>query len=33
MAGTVMALAPMLIVFVVGQRWFVGSLARSWLRG
>jgi multiple sugar transport system permease protein len=33
MAGNVMALAPMLIVFVVAQRWFVQSLAASGIRG
>src|SRR5262249_15770268 len=33
MAGNVMALAPMLIVFIVAQRWFVRSLAASGLRG
>jgi multiple sugar transport system permease protein len=33
MAGNVMALAPMLIVFVVCQRWFVQSLAASGIRG
>ena len=29
MAGNVMALAPMLIVFIIGQRWFVQSLAST----
>jgi multiple sugar transport system permease protein len=33
MAGNVMALAPMLIVFVVAQRWFVQSLAASGVKG
>jgi multiple sugar transport system permease protein len=33
MAGNVMALAPMLIVFVICQRWFVQSLAASGIRG
>jgi multiple sugar transport system permease protein len=33
MAGNVMALAPMLVVFVVAQRWFVESLAASGLKG
>ena len=33
MAGNVMALAPMLVVFVVGQRWFVRSLATTGLKG
>jgi multiple sugar transport system permease protein len=33
MAGNVMALAPVLIVFVVAQRWFVQSLASSGIRG
>jgi len=33
MAGNVMALAPMLIVFVVAQRWFVQSLASTGIRG
>jgi ABC-type glycerol-3-phosphate transport system permease component len=28
-----MALAPMLIVFVVAQRWFVHSLAAGGLKG
>jgi ABC-type glycerol-3-phosphate transport system permease component len=28
-----MALAPMLIVFVVAQRWFVRSLAATGIRG
>jgi multiple sugar transport system permease protein len=32
-AGNVMALAPMLLVFVVGQRWFVRSLAEGGLKG
>ena len=32
MAGNVMALAPMLIVFVVAQRWFVRSLASTGIR-
>jgi multiple sugar transport system permease protein len=32
-AGNVMALAPMLIVFVVAQRWFVHSLAAGGLKG
>jgi multiple sugar transport system permease protein len=33
MAGNVMALAPMLIVFVVAQRWFVRSLAATGIKG
>jgi multiple sugar transport system permease protein len=33
MAGNVMALAPMLIVFVLAQRWFVESLASTGLKG
>ncbi len=33
MAGNVMALAPMLIVFVFAQRWFVQSLAASGVKG
>jgi multiple sugar transport system permease protein len=33
MAGNVMALAPMLIVFIVAQRYFVQSLASSGLKG
>jgi multiple sugar transport system permease protein len=33
MAGNVMALMPMLVVFIVGQRWFVQSLASSGLKG
>jgi multiple sugar transport system permease protein len=33
MAGNVMALAPMLIVFVVAQRWFVQSLAATGVKG
>src|SRR6185295_4714694 len=32
MAGNVMALAPMLLVFVVAQRWFVRSLASTGIR-
>jgi ABC-type glycerol-3-phosphate transport system permease component len=32
MAGNVMALAPMLLVFIVGQRWFVQSLASTGLK-
>ena len=32
MAGNVMALAPMLIAFVVAQRWFVRSLASTGIR-
>ena len=32
MAGNVMALAPMLIVFVGAQRWFVRSLATTGIR-
>jgi multiple sugar transport system permease protein len=32
MAGNVMALAPMLIVFVGAQRWFVRSLASTGIR-
>jgi multiple sugar transport system permease protein len=33
MAGNVMALAPMLIVFVLAQRWFVQSLASTGVKG
>ena len=33
MAGNVMALAPMLIVFVVAQRFFVRSIAASGIKG
>jgi multiple sugar transport system permease protein len=33
MAGNMMALAPMLIVFVVAQRWFVQSIAASGVKG
>src|SRR5205823_14330445 len=33
MAGNVMALAPMLIVFVAAQRWFVRSIAASGING
>ncbi len=33
MAGNVMALAPMLIVFIVAQRWFVQSLAATGVKG
>ena len=33
MAGNVMALAPMLIVFIVAQRYFVQSLASTGLKG
>jgi multiple sugar transport system permease protein len=33
MAGNVMALAPMLLVFVVAQRWFVQSLASTGVKG
>jgi multiple sugar transport system permease protein len=33
MAGNVMALAPMLLVFVGAQRWFVQSLASTGLKG
>ena len=32
MAGNVMALAPMLLVFIIGQRWFVQSLASTGLK-
>ena len=32
MAGNVMALAPMLLVFVGAQRWFVRSLASTGIR-
>ena len=32
MAGNVMALAPMLIVFLVAQRWFVRSLASTGIK-
>ena len=33
MAGNVMALAPMLIVFIVAQRWFVRSIASTGVKG
>jgi multiple sugar transport system permease protein len=33
MAGNMMALAPMLVVFVVAQRWIVQSLAASGVKG
>ena len=33
MAGNVMSLAPMLIVFVLAQRWFVRSIAASGIKG
>ena len=33
MAGNVVALAPMLLVFVVAQRWFVQSLASTGVKG
>jgi multiple sugar transport system permease protein len=33
MAGNVMALAPMLLVFVFAQRWFVQSLASTGVKG
>jgi multiple sugar transport system permease protein len=33
MAGNMMALAPMLVVFVVAQRWFVQSIAASGVKG
>ncbi|HVG88820.1 MAG: carbohydrate ABC transporter permease [Gaiellales bacterium] len=33
MAGNVMALAPVLLVFVIAQKWFVQSLAASGLKG
>ena len=33
MAGNVMSLAPMLIVFIVAQRWFVRSIAASGIKG
>jgi multiple sugar transport system permease protein len=33
MAGNMMALAPMLIVFVVAQRWIVQSLAATGVKG
>ena len=33
MAGNVMALAPMLLVFLVAQRWFVQSLASTGVKG
>jgi multiple sugar transport system permease protein len=33
MAGNMAALAPMLIVFVVAQKWFVQSLASSGVKG
>jgi multiple sugar transport system permease protein len=32
MAGNVMALAPMLLVFIAAQRWFVRSLASTGIR-
>jgi len=33
MAGNVMSLAPMLIVFIVAQRFFVRSIAASGIKG
>ena len=33
MAGNVMALAPMLLVFIFAQRWFVQSLASTGVKG
>lgn len=33
MAGTVMTQIPMLVIFIVAQRWFVQSLASSGLKG
>jgi multiple sugar transport system permease protein len=33
MAGNVVALAPMLLVFVLAQRWFVQSLAATGVKG
>ena len=33
MAGNVMALAPMLLVFVFAQRWFVQSIAATGVKG
>ena len=33
MAANVVALAPMLLVFVVAQRWFVQSLAATGVKG
>jgi multiple sugar transport system permease protein len=33
MAGNVVALAPMLFVFIVAQRWFVQSLAATGVKG
>jgi multiple sugar transport system permease protein len=33
MAGNMMALAPMLVVFVFAQRWFVQSIAASGVKG
>ena len=33
MAGNVMALAPMLLVFIFAQRWFVRSLAGAGVKG
>jgi multiple sugar transport system permease protein len=33
MAANVVALAPMLLVFIVAQRWFVQSLAATGVKG
>ena len=33
MAGNVMSLAPMLIVFIVAQRFFVRSIAATGVKG
>jgi multiple sugar transport system permease protein len=33
MAGTVTATVPTLIVFLIGQRWFIESIAQSGLKG
>jgi len=33
MAGNVVALAPMLLVFVFAQRWFVQSIAATGVKG
>jgi multiple sugar transport system permease protein len=33
MAGTVMATIPTILIFLVGQRWFIASIAKSGLKG
>ena len=33
MAGTLMSQLPMLIIFIIAQRWFVESLASSGIKG